>query len=382
MSKSLGHNYPFVRTVLVLKNNERMCSDTSSLTRLDLSEVVEYSLIDSIDFLEVLIMGMKSYLVRRAIQGVFLFFGAMVITFFIMRLAPGNYTDQFMDPRLDQETRLRLEEQYGLNDPLHIQFIKYVLSAARLDFGYSFHYRRPVLEVLYDKMINTMFLSVGSIVFGVIVAIPMGIMAGTRPYSKFDNFNTVFTLIGFSIPVYWFALMTMVIFSTTVIFPMRLLPLQGMSSVPPPPEMTLAWMWDRITHMALPIFALGFGSLALLSRLTRSSMIDVLSQDYVRTARAKGLRERDVVFKHGFRNARLPVVTVIGLNLGFVFSGAVLTETVFSWPGMGRLMIQAIFERDYPLLMGDFLITAVLVIVANIVTDLSYAYLDPRITYD
>ena len=209
-----------------------------------------------------------------------------------------------------------------------------------------------------------------------------GIVAGTKPYSRFDNFNTVFTLIGFSIPVYWFALMTMVIFSTTIIFPIRLMPLQGMQSVPPPPGFTIEWVWDRLTHMALPIFALGFGSLALLSRLTRGSMIDVLSQDYIRTARAKGLRERDVVFRHGFRNARLPVVTVIGLNLGFVFSGAVLTETVFSWPGMGRMMIQAIFERDFPLLMGNFICTSVLVIIANILTDISYAYLDPRISYD
>jgi peptide/nickel transport system permease protein len=327
-------------------------------------------------------MGMKSYLARRLIQGVFLFIGALVLTFFIMRLAPGNYTDQFMDPRLDQATRLRLETQYGLNRPLHEQFILYLFNVLQLDFGFSFHYKLPVLVVLSDKMMNTLWLSTGSMIFSIAISIPLGIAAGTKPYSKIDNANTVFTLIGFSIPIYWFALMTMIIFSTTVIFPVRLLPLQGMASLPPPPQFTLEWVWDRLTHMALPIFALGFGSLALLSRLTRSSMIDVLSQDYIRTARAKGLRERDVVYKHGFRNARLPVVTVIGLNLGFIFSGAVLTETIFSWPGMGRLMIQAIFERDYPLLMGDFIITAVLVILANIITDISYAYLDPRITYD
>ena len=325
---------------------------------------------------------MKTYIASRLVQGFFLLIGALVITFFIIRLAPGDFTDMFIDPRLDQETRAKLEAQYGLDRPLWEQFLSYMVQVAQGNLGTSFHYRRPVVEVLWDKMANTLLLSIGSLAISIAISIPLGVIAGTRPYSKFDNFATVFSLLGFSIPVYWFALMTMIIFSTTVVFPVRLLPLQGMGSVPPPPVYSLEWLWDRLIHMALPMLALSFGALALKLRLARSSMIEVLSQDYVRLARAKGLRERDVVWKHAFRNARLPIVTVIGLNLGFIFSGAVLTETVFSWPGMGRLMIQAIFERDVPLLMGDFIIGAVIIIIMNIVTDISYAYLDPRITFD
>lgn len=347
-------------------------------------------------------MGMKSYIVRRLIQGFFLFLGAIVLSFVIMQLAPGNYATRLgQDPRMTPEERERLNELYGFDKSIWEQFVAYFANMIQGDFGTSFHYSEPVLDIISQKAGNTVFLSAASMILAVVVSIPLGIMSGVRPYSKVDNFNTVFSLVGFSMPVFWLALMLMLFFSTTY-SPLAdlnggnaILPLASMKSVDIVyvPILSLNifnarlvimepdWWFDRLQHMILPTFVLSFGSLAMMLRLTRSSMIDVMSQDYIRTARAKGLPERTVIYSHGFRNARLPVVTIIGLNIAFILSGATITETIFSWPGMGRMAWNAILERDWPLLMGTYVISSLMVIIMNLITDLTYAVLDPRITY-
>lgn len=347
-------------------------------------------------------MGMKAYIVRRLIQGVFLFLGAITLSFVILQLAPGNYASRLIgNPNLTPEEIERLTILYGLDRSIYDQFLGFFMSALQGDFGISFHYNQPVMDIIALKAANTIFLSITSLILAIFISIPLGIVSGIKPYSKTDNFNTVISLVGFSMPVFWLALMLMMLFSTTFSPLASLnggnawLPLASMNSVDLIFEpifaldifnakiiiMEPAWWFDRLQHMILPTFVLSFGSLAMMLRLTRASMIDVMSQDYIRTARAKGLPERSVVYSHGFRNARLPVVTIVGLNIAFILSGALITETLFSWPGMGRMAWNAILQRDWPLLMGTYIITSLMVIIMNIITDLTYAKLDPRITF-
>ncbi|MDP9410042.1 MAG: ABC transporter permease [Actinomycetota bacterium] len=308
---------------------------------------------------------------RRLIQSCLLLLGITLITFVISHLAPGGPTTLLEDPNILPEYVEQVRRDYGLDQPIPIQYIKWVGNLARLNFGRSFEDNRPVLDKIVERVPATLQLSVASFLLG-LLGIPLGIQAALHRGRFIDNAVRVFTVVGQAVPHWWLGLMIIVFTASYGIFP-----LGGIAS----PDAAHPWL-DRLHHLALPAVIAAMSGWIVFSRYMRSEMLEVLQQDYVRTARAKGLREGHVIVRHAVRNALLPIITIFGNSLGHFFSGAVLFETVFSWPGMGRLAVQAAFRRDYPTVMALTVIFAALVIVGNLLADIAYGYADPRVRYE
>ncbi|MFQ5742216.1 MAG: ABC transporter permease [Acidobacteriota bacterium] len=317
---------------------------------------------------------MIAYASRRVLQMVPLAFGISIILFAVIQAAPGGpegsllQTGRFIDPQVIESYRRRL----GVDQPLHVQYFRWVSAALTGDLGISFSTTRPVSEMILERLPATLELMASSFVLAAVLAIALGIFSAVRQYSLFDYLGTGLSFVGIAMPVFWFALILQLVFSVKLGW----LPVAGTETVGE------ASLWDHLQHLILPAAVLSFRNIAGWSRYLRASLIGVLRADYVRTARAKGLPERAVVGIHAVRNALIPVLSIMALNLADLFSGAVITETIFAWPGIGRMFVQAMFARDYPLLMGILLMGSIMVVVFNLVADIVYGMLDPRIRYE
>ncbi len=314
---------------------------------------------------------MARFIVRRIIQSIFLLLGISVLSYAMMRAAPGGPESYFDDPKIPPSTREMLREQFGLNEPVPVQYLKWLGNAAQLNFGYSFIDRRPVIEKILERLPATIQLSLASMLLG-LVGIPMGVYAAMHRGTAADYALRVLTVVGNAVPHWWLGLMILVISANTV----RLFPLGGMYTSG---NDTLP---DRLWHLVLPATIGAMGGWIVFSRYLRSEVLEVLGQDFVRTARAKGVQERLVMSRHVLRNALIPVVTIMGGTLATLVSGSVLFENTFSWPGIGRMAVAAAFQRDYPVLMALTMLTSFLVIAGNLLADIAYGWVDPRVRYD
>lgn len=322
-------------------------------------------------------MTVGFYLLQRLLYTVPLLLGAVTIVFVLVHLAPGNPVDYIIgESGADKEMIARLTAEMGLDRPLYIQLLRYLGQVASGNLGYSFVSNTPVLELILDRLPATLLLMASQLVFSISLGITLGVLSARRPNSLLDNTITVFSLASFAIPVFWLGQLLILAFG----YYLDWLPIQGMVNLRAG-YTGFDHVLDVAHHMILPVLTLTLYNLALILRLTRGSLLEVVGQEYIKVARSKGLSENTVMTKHALRNALLPVVTVIGLEFRALIAGAVLTETVFAWPGLGRLTFDAINARDYPLLMGMFIFISLLVAIGNLVTDLLYALLDPRIRY-
>ena len=306
---------------------------------------------------------MTAYLLRRILIALPTLLGVVVLVFLMVRLAPGDPAVLLAGEFATPETLEAIRARYGLDRSLPEQFLIYLEALLRGDLGESARSRRPVLEELKTYFPNTLELASAAILVAVLTGIPLGVLAALRPGSGLDLSVMVLALLGVSMPVFWFGLLAILTFSV------------GLGWFPVAGKGTLA-------HLVLPAITLGINATALLARMTRGTLLEVLSQDYIRTARAKGLAERVVIFKHALRNALIPVVTVVGLEFGTLLSGAVITETIFAWPGLGQLLVGSILARDYPVVQGAVLLVAITFVFINLLVDLLYAAIDPRVRYD
>jgi peptide/nickel transport system permease protein len=317
---------------------------------------------------------MAAFITRRVLQMVPLLFGITVVLFAVIQAAPGGpegallESGRFIDPEVIEAYRERL----GVDRPVPVQYARWLSGALRGDLGISFSTTRPVGEMILERLPATLELMGASFLLAALVALVLGVFSALRQYSLFDHLGTGMSFLGIAMPVFWFALILQLVFGVWLGW----LPVAGTETV------GASSLGDHLAHLILPTVVLSFRSIAGWSRYLRSSLLGVLRADYVRTARAKGLAESTVVGVHAVRNALIPVLSVMALDLAGLFSGAVITETVFAWPGIGRTFVQAMFARDYPLLMGILLLGSVMVIVFNLVADILYGALDPRIRYD
>ena len=325
---------------------------------------------------------MTTYIVRRIVQALPIMLLLSIFLFGVVRLMPGGPLAQAeRNPNVSPEQLAALRIRLGLDQPLPVQYLKWLKAfVLEGDWGYSIKFRRPVADMIAERVPATLLLFGVGFVIMLIFAIPMGVYSAIKPYSFFDNLLTTFSFAGQSVPVYWLGLILIVIFYLNVQSPFGegpMFPSGGMYTVGKEGD-TLDLIW----HLALPIAAMTFSWIAWYSRFLRSSMRDTLNEDYIRTARAKGLSLRTVHFRHALRNALLPLVTLIALDLPTVFGGAVFIETIFAWPGMGRLFWDAARGRDYPILLAVMMIYAALTLLFNLIADIFYGFLDPRIRYD
>ncbi len=322
---------------------------------------------------------MLEYIARRLLFMIPLLLGITIITFVVIHLSPGGPADMLtgLSPKISAEAKVRLRSLYGLDKPLHVQYWLWLSRLVRLDFGESFKDGRLVIMKILERLPATLLLNVLSLLVIFFLALPIGILSAVRQDSFFDKGMTIFVFMGFSVPAFWLALLLMLLFGVVLGW----LPISGMHSVNFPYFTFWGKLWDIIKHLILPVFVSAFGGLAYLSRYSRTSMLEVLRQDYIRTARAKGLPENKVIYRHALRNALIPIVTLLGLSLPALIGGGFIFETIFAWPGMGRLGYQAIMARDYPVIMGVGVIAALLTLLGNLVADITYAFVDPRIRY-
>jgi peptide/nickel transport system permease protein len=345
---------------------------------------------------------LSQFILRRLLQAVGIMFLLSVLFFALVNLAPGGPLAGYGGARrLPPEQVVLLKRQLGLDKPLPVQYAVWLVGndwmrvdsgaagsavkygtrrgILRGDFGISFQTRQPVLTVIVDRVPNTIYLMVVTLLVALAIAIPAGILSAVKQYSFFDIFVTTFSFAGQAIPDFWLGLILIIVFYAWLKNPITgdaLLPSGGILSIG-----SRFNLWDALSHLVLPVATGALGWIAWYSRFLRSSMLDVIHQDYLRTARAKGVSERAVIYKHALRNALIPMVTLFALDLPYIFSGAVFIETIFAWPGMGRLYYQAALQRDYPVLMAVLIIGAVLIILSNLLADVLYAALDPRIRY-
>ncbi len=306
------------------------------------------------------------------------FFGITVVSFWVIHLAPGSPTDleTSFNPMAGAEARARLERIYGLDQPLHVQYVNWVSRLVRMDFGRSMSGdHRLVWDKIKERLPLTFSMNVVAMFLSMAISIPIGVASAYWQGSVFDRLGTVFVFLGFAMPGFWLALLLMLLLG--IQYP--ILPISGLKSLDHEQLSSLGKLWDMARHLALPIFIYTFGSLAGMSRFMRSSMLEVLRQDYILTARAKGLPTRSVVFKHALRNALLPVITILGLSVPGLIGGSVIIESIFALPGLGQLFYQGVMARDYPLIMGNLVLGAILTLAGNLLADLCYGLADPRI---
>lgn len=326
---------------------------------------------------------MGAFILKRLLGAIPLLVGIATIIFFVLNLAPGDPTAFYFNPNIPPEVLEQLRRNLGLDQPLHIQYFRWLTSFFQGDFGYSVAQSRPVSDVLFEALPNTLILTGSALVLVFIIGILIGVLQAIRQYSLFDSASSVVSLFFYSMPSFWLALMLMLVFSLKAHqwgWPIALPP-TGITSVDYEFLGTGEKLLDRLAHMVLPVGTLTLALAAGVARYTRGQMLEVVRQDYIRTAQAKGLPQRTVVLKHALRNSLLPVITLLGLYLPFLFSGAVFIEVIFAWPGMGRIIVEAIFQRDYPLVMATSFLFAAIVVVGNLVADVLYAVADPRIRY-
>lgn len=327
---------------------------------------------------------MRTFVVRRLLGAIPLVLGIATIIFFVVNLAPGDPASRFMNPNMSPEAIEQVRVNLGLDQPIHIRYVRWLGALAHGDLGVSFSHNRPVLDVIKELLPNTLLLSVSAIGVAFVLGILLGIVQAVRQYSLLDSVASIVGLFFYSMPSFWLALMMVLVFSLFAYelqWPIQF-PGTDIQSVDYPFLSPLGKVQNRLLHLTLPATSLALVLAAGIARYTRGSMLEVIRQDFVRTARAKGLSEPSVILKHALRNALIPVITLLGLYLPFLFSGTVFIESVFSWPGMGKLVVDAIGERDYPVIMGGSLIFANMVVVGNLVSDVLYAVVDPRIRYD
>lgn len=324
---------------------------------------------------------MGRYLTRRVLEAVPLLLLLSLLVYALLHASPGNPLSQLeRDPTVRPEDLARMAAERGLDDPWLVQYGRWASAAVRGDFGTSLQTGRPVATEILDRLPNTVILVGAAFIVTLLIAIPVGVLSAVRPYSVFDQLVTTLAFMGQSIPIFWFGLLLILVFYVALSNPFTggpLFPAAGMFDIDQQDSLR-----NRIWHLVLPVVMLTGTWVAWYTRFLRGSMMETLSQDYVRTARAKGLPEGKVIYAHALKNASLPLVTLIALDLPMVFSGALFTETIFSWPGMGRLFYQSALRRDYPILMAIVMLTSALIVISNLLADLAYAYLDPRIRYD
>ncbi len=305
---------------------------------------------------------MGRFILRRLFLLIPVLIGVSIIAFLILHLAPGDPAELLAGEEATQEDIMRIRQQFGLDKPLYVQYFRFIKGIFTGEL-ISLKFEMPVMQVMWPRIINTIKLSLASILIAVLIGIPAGVLSATHRHSWIDYISMVAALMGVSMPVFWWGLILILLFAVTL----GVLPSGGIGG---------------IRHIILPAIVLGTASTAIIARMTRSSMLDVLRQDYITTARAKGLPERIVIYRHALRNALIPTVTVVGLQFGYMLAGAVLTETVFSWPGVGRLLVDSILARDFPVVQASLLIIATIFVLVNLAVDILYAFLDPRIRYE
>ncbi len=322
---------------------------------------------------------MKQYILRRLLQMIPTLLGTTFIVFIIINMAPGSPLSHMVDPTISGEALERRREQLGLDRPILQRYGLWIAEAVQGNLGYSTRYRgRLVTDLIQSRLAATITLTFSSILVSFILAVPIGVISATRQYSTLDYTVVVSAIAGVSVPVFFLGIVLIWAFG----FQLGWFPVGGMATAGVSHPTFMAYISDVARHLVLPLVTLTAASTARFVRFTRSSMLEVIRQDYVRTARAKGLSEQVVIYRHALRNALLPVVTILGLSLPFLFSGAIITEAVFAWPGMGTLLIESVSQRDYGLLMGINLFLAILVIFGNLLADVFYTVVDPRIRYD
>jgi peptide/nickel transport system permease protein len=306
---------------------------------------------------------MARYILKRLVMLLPVLFGVSLVSFSLLQIVPGDPAVILAGEEANPEFIEAVRKEYGLDRPLYVQYFQFISHVARGDFGISIRNREPVINLLRQRFLFTLQLSFLSILIAGGIGLVAGVIASTKQYSLFDNLSMVGALLGISMPIFWLGLLLMLVFSVHL----RWFPAGGTGS---------------FIHLILPAIALGAASSAVIARMTRASMLEIIRQDYIRTARANGLREFFVIYKHALKNAMIPVITVFGLEFGYMLGGAVLTETVFSLPGLGRLMVEGIFERDYPVVQGSMLLVATTFVLVNLLTDIAYAFFDPKIRYE
>ncbi len=317
--------------------------------------------------------GLHGYIARRLFLALPVLLGVSVLVFGVLHLAPGDPAAIMLGAQATREDVERLRRDLGLDQPLPVQYLSWMGHVLRGDLGRSIPLGREVLPEVLLRFRSTLILTAGALVIAIVVGVPAGVLSATRQYTWLDRLSMGVAVTGQSLPVFWTGIMLIIVFALSL----RWFPSAGMAS-PYGGGGALDLLW----HLALPALTLGTASAAALARLTRSSVLEIVRQDYVRSARAKGLAERAVVLRHVLKNAVNPIITVLGLQVGYLLGGAILTETVFSWPGLGSMMVRAIQARDYPLVQGGVLLVATTFVLVNLAVDLLYAVFDPRIRYE
>jgi len=315
----------------------------------------------------------RRYLARRLLLLVPVLAGVSVVIFMVLHLSPGDPVEIMLGSQATQEDRARLRAELGLDQPLHVQYGRWLGHVARGDLGRSLWMKRPVLDEVLGRFKATLVLTGTALLLSSLAGVALGVASATRPNSVLDRLSAVASLFGASMPTFWLGIVLMVIFALWLGW----LPASGMYAAYGGGDLR-----DLLAHLVLPAVTLAAASVTIIARLTRATMLETLGQDYIRTARAKGVVERAVVLRHGLKNALIPIVTVVGVQAGYLLGGAVLTETVFAWPGVGTLMVQGILARDFPLVQGCVLVVALSFVLVNLAVDLLYAWLDPRIRYE
>jgi len=305
---------------------------------------------------------MRTYVLRRLAQSVLTLLGVSVLVFVILRVLPGDPARMLLPDGAPESAVAELNRQLGLREPLVVQYGLFLGSVARGDFGQSFQYRAPALRVVLERLPATVQLTLAAMLITIAAGVSLGIFTAVRRGTRYDVAGTIVAVLGQSLPNFWLGIMLILLFGVAL----RWLPTSGFAG------------W---TSLVLPAVTLAAFPTALVARLTRSSMLEILNRDYIRTGRAKGLAERSVVFRHALRNAAIPVLTVIGLQIGTLLGGAVITESIFAWPGMGKLIVDAIFFRDFPVVQTVLILSATVFVVINLAVDLLYTVIDPRIRY-
>ena len=303
---------------------------------------------------------MIKFIIKRVLMLIPVIIGVSLIVFLLMKLTPGDPAQIMLGPQASHDSIMQLREQMGLNRPLILQYLEFIKGIFTFNFGTSIQDGQPVFSEIMAHFPATVELTLAAMIVALAIGIPVGIISSTRQYSFFDNASTLGALVGFSMPNFWLSMMLILVFAVNLGW----LPVSG---------------YGGILFLILPAISLGTQTTAVFARMTRSSMLEVLSQDYIRTARAKGLKERAVVYKHALRNAFIPIITVVGLQVGALLEGAILTEMVFSWPGIGRFMIDAIRAKDFTVVQGSVVFVACVFVFVNLLVDILYAYIDPRI---
>lgn len=305
---------------------------------------------------------MKNYIIRRLLLSIFVLWGITLTVFFILRLT-GDPTYLLLPPEATKEDIALFRHQIGFDRPLFIQYLDFLKDLLHGDLGTSLRHGQPALSLVYEHMPATVELTVAALGIALLIALPVGVISAVKPNSPMDHFGMIMALLGQSMPIYWSGLMLILLLTVKL----NLLPAFGRSG---------------LSSLIMPAVSLGFFSMARIARVTRSSMLNVLGKDYMRTAKAKGLTDYRVIVRHGFKNAAIPIVTLVGMELGTLLGGAVITETIFAWPGVGQLAIQAIYNRDFPVVQAVVFNLAAIFVLINLVVDITYTYLDPRIRYD